>query len=90
MLSFLRYKRHEVQKRYAHFHISHQSVNAFNILPSLAVFYLISITASGVSPILAWALSLLDGKRNIAGWRWIFVSDDICRFLPLVSEAPSR
>ncbi|KAJ3565558.1 hypothetical protein NP233_g7557 [Leucocoprinus birnbaumii] len=39
----------------------------------LAAFYLISITATGVSPILAWALSLLDGKRNIAGWRWIFI-----------------
>ncbi|KXN87486.1 hypothetical protein AN958_08791 [Leucoagaricus sp. SymC.cos] len=39
----------------------------------LAAFYLIAITASGVSPILAWALSLLDGKRNIAGWRWIFI-----------------
>lgn len=39
----------------------------------LAAFYLISITATGVSPILAWGLSLLDGKRNIAGWRWIFI-----------------
>ncbi|XP_006461260.1 hypothetical protein AGABI2DRAFT_192788 [Agaricus bisporus var. bisporus H97] len=39
----------------------------------MAAFYLISICISGLSPIFAWALSLLDGKRNIAGWRWIFI-----------------
>lgn len=28
----------------------------------------------GISPILAYAFSLLDGKRDIRGWQWIFVS----------------
>lgn len=42
----------------------------------MAIFYLISLTMGGVSPILAWALSMLNGKRHIAGWRWIFVRSD--------------
>jgi hypothetical protein len=29
----------------------------------------------GVSPLLAYVLSLLDGKQGIAGWEWIFVSN---------------
>ncbi|KAM6502534.1 Major facilitator superfamily domain containing protein [Amanita muscaria] len=39
----------------------------------LAIFWLIAITAVGFSPILAYALSLLHGKFNIAGWSWIFI-----------------
>ncbi|TFK44906.1 major facilitator superfamily domain-containing protein [Crucibulum laeve] len=39
----------------------------------IAIFYLISITMGGISPILAYAFSLLDGKRGIAGWAWIFI-----------------
>jgi len=42
-------------------------------LDRLAAFYLLSVTISGFSSILAYALSLLDGKRGIAGWSWIFV-----------------
>jgi hypothetical protein len=39
----------------------------------LAAFYLMSITISGFSSILAYVFSLLDGRRGIAGWSWIFV-----------------
>ncbi|KAF9012523.1 major facilitator superfamily domain-containing protein [Cyathus striatus] len=39
----------------------------------IAIFYLISITMGGLSPILAWALSLLDGRQGIPGWKWIFI-----------------
>ncbi|KAF9255200.1 MFS general substrate transporter [Marasmius fiardii PR-910] len=39
----------------------------------LAVFDLIAVTISGFSPILAYAFSLLNGKRGIAGWSWIFI-----------------
>ncbi|PPR05324.1 hypothetical protein CVT24_008043 [Panaeolus cyanescens] len=43
----------------------------------LAIFYLLAITAGGLSPLLAYVLSLLDGKGNLAGWRWIFVIEGI-------------
>ncbi|KAG5651624.1 hypothetical protein H0H81_008001 [Sphagnurus paluster] len=39
----------------------------------LAIFYLISVTMGGLSPLLAYALSLLDGKQGIRGWAWIFI-----------------
>jgi hypothetical protein len=34
---------------------------------------MMSITISGFSPILAYLMSLLGGKRGLAGWSWIFV-----------------
>ncbi|KAF9031255.1 MFS general substrate transporter [Hymenopellis radicata] len=39
----------------------------------MAFFYMFSLTVSGFSPILAYVFSLLDGKRGIAGWSWIFI-----------------
>ncbi|KAK0454616.1 major facilitator superfamily domain-containing protein [Armillaria borealis] len=39
----------------------------------LAAFYMISLTIAGFAPILAYCISLLDGKRGIAGWSWIFI-----------------
>lgn len=39
----------------------------------LSAFYLMSITIGGFSPILAYGFSLLNGKRGIRGWRWIFI-----------------
>ncbi|KAJ7188694.1 major facilitator superfamily domain-containing protein [Mycena filopes] len=45
----------------------------YEVQKRLAFFYLLSLTLSGFSPILAYVFSLLDGKRNIAGWRWIFI-----------------
>ncbi|KAH0588802.1 hypothetical protein H2248_004602 [Termitomyces sp. 'cryptogamus'] len=52
----------------------------------LAIFYLISITMSGISPILAYIFSLLDGKRNIRGWAWIFIIEGtITLFLGVLS-----
>ncbi|KAJ2917765.1 hypothetical protein MD484_g2675, partial [Candolleomyces efflorescens] len=51
----------------------------------MAVFYLISVTASGLSPLLAYGLSLLGGKQGIAGWRWIFIVEGaITLFLAIV------
>ncbi|KAK0488324.1 major facilitator superfamily domain-containing protein [Armillaria luteobubalina] len=39
----------------------------------LAALYMISIVAGGFSNILAYALSLLDGKGGLGGWCWIFI-----------------
>ncbi|KAF8339412.1 major facilitator superfamily domain-containing protein [Amanita rubescens] len=39
----------------------------------LAIFWLLAVAAMGFSPILAYVFSLLDGKRGIAGWSWIFI-----------------
>ncbi|KAF4563236.1 hypothetical protein EYR36_003675 [Pleurotus pulmonarius] len=46
----------------------------YEVQKRLAAFYLSSITISGFSPIIAYGISLLDGKKGIAGWEWIFVS----------------
>ncbi|TFK74581.1 MFS general substrate transporter [Pluteus cervinus] len=43
----------------------------------LAAFYLMSVTIGGFSPILAYALSLLDGRQGLAGWRWIFIIEGV-------------
>ncbi|KAF8070733.1 major facilitator superfamily domain-containing protein [Lyophyllum atratum] len=52
----------------------------------LAIFYLISITMGGISPILAYVFSLLDGKRGIRGWAWIFIIEGaLTLFLGLLS-----
>ncbi|KDQ28221.1 hypothetical protein PLEOSDRAFT_61618 [Pleurotus ostreatus PC15] len=45
----------------------------YEVQKRLAAFYLSSITISGFSPIIAYGLSLLDGKKGIAGWEWIFI-----------------
>ncbi|KAK0451142.1 major facilitator superfamily domain-containing protein [Desarmillaria tabescens] len=39
----------------------------------LAALYMTSILAGGFSAILAYALSLLDGKGGLSGWAWIFI-----------------
>ncbi|KJA28875.1 hypothetical protein HYPSUDRAFT_61710 [Hypholoma sublateritium FD-334 SS-4] len=52
----------------------------------IAVFYILSVTASGFSPLLAYALSLLNGKRHISGWRWIFIIEGaITMFLAVIT-----
>ncbi|KAF6763036.1 major facilitator superfamily domain-containing protein [Ephemerocybe angulata] len=38
-----------------------------------AVWYLISLLMNAFSPLIAYGLSLLDGKRGLEGWRWIFI-----------------
>ncbi|KAJ2924274.1 hypothetical protein H1R20_g12820, partial [Candolleomyces eurysporus] len=51
----------------------------------LAVFCLITVTASGLSPLLAYGLTLLNGKRGLAGWRWIFIVEGaITLFLAVI------
>ncbi|KAF8911500.1 major facilitator superfamily domain-containing protein [Gymnopilus junonius] len=52
----------------------------------LSAFYLISVTAGGLSPILAYAFSLLKGRGGLAGWRWIFIIEGaITLFLAIVT-----
>ncbi|KAJ3514755.1 hypothetical protein NLJ89_g2184 [Agrocybe chaxingu] len=52
----------------------------------LAVFYLISVTAGGLSPILAYVFSLLKGRGGLEGWRWIFIIEGlITLFLGLIT-----
>ncbi|KAG6850853.1 hypothetical protein H0H93_007471 [Arthromyces matolae] len=52
----------------------------------LAVFYLIAITMGGIGPILAYVFSLLDGKRGIRGWSWIFIIEGtVTLFLGVVA-----
>ncbi|KAJ8076726.1 hypothetical protein PM082_001149 [Marasmius tenuissimus] len=58
-------------------------LNQFRV--RLAAFYLLSITISGFSPILAYGLSKLNGKSGISGWSWIFIVEGaITIFLGLV------
>ncbi|KAJ6593467.1 major facilitator superfamily domain-containing protein [Mycena capillaripes] len=58
----------------------------YEVQKRLAFFYLISLTISGFSPILAYIFSLLDGKRNIAGWSWIFIIEGaVTLFLALTA-----
>ncbi|KAJ7099567.1 major facilitator superfamily domain-containing protein [Mycena belliarum] len=58
----------------------------YEVQKRLAFFYLLSLTISGFSSILAYAFSLLDGKRNIAGWSWIFIIEgSVTLFLAVIS-----
>ncbi|KAF9482378.1 high-affinity nicotinic acid transporter [Pholiota conissans] len=45
----------------------------YEVQQRLAVFYLSSIAISSFSSVLAYAISLLAGKANLNGWRWIFL-----------------
>ncbi|KAJ7935100.1 major facilitator superfamily domain-containing protein [Mycena leptocephala] len=55
------------------FYIISSWYTRYEVQKRLAFFYLMALTISGFSPILAYIFSLLDGKRNIAGWSWIFI-----------------
>ncbi|KAJ7169057.1 major facilitator superfamily domain-containing protein [Mycena crocata] len=58
----------------------------YEVQKRLAFFYLMSLTISGFSPILAYVFALLDGKRNIAGWSWIFIIEGcVTLFLGIVA-----
>ncbi|KAG5647084.1 hypothetical protein DXG03_001454 [Asterophora parasitica] len=79
------YRRHEVQKRFVHL-ILLGNPGTHGSTDSLAIFYLLSITMGGISPILAYVFSLLDGRRGIRGWAWIFIIEGaITLFLGIVS-----
>ncbi|CAD6904689.1 unnamed protein product [Tilletia laevis] len=43
----------------------------------LTYFYLIAAVASGFSSIIAYGLSLLNGREGISGWRWIFIIEGL-------------
>ncbi|KAF9045114.1 major facilitator superfamily domain-containing protein [Panaeolus papilionaceus] len=45
----------------------------YEVQKRVALFSQLSVTAAGLSPLLAYVLSLLNGKGNLAGWRWIFI-----------------
>jgi len=52
----------------------------------LAAFYMFSLLIGGFSPILAYGLSRLKGKKGISGWAWIFIIEGaITVFCGLVS-----
>lgn len=43
----------------------------------LSIFYVTSVAISGLSAILAYGLSRLNGRAGLAGWRWIFIVEGI-------------
>ncbi|KAH6985250.1 major facilitator superfamily domain-containing protein [Ilyonectria destructans] len=45
----------------------------YEIGKRLSAFWILSVIASGFANILAYALSRLDGKAGLGGWRWIFI-----------------
>lgn len=67
-----RYTRHEVQKRYVLRPCKSNRLTG-GFFFSQALFLVIAMASSGLSPIFAYLLSLLHGKAGLAGWRWIFV-----------------
>ncbi|CAM6084330.1 unnamed protein product [Calypogeia fissa] len=42
-----------------------------------AVFFMIGITASAFSGILAYGLQQMAGQEGLAGWRWIFIMEGV-------------
>ncbi|KXN87485.1 hypothetical protein AN958_08790, partial [Leucoagaricus sp. SymC.cos] len=48
----------------------------------MSIFYLISLTMGGISPILAWAIGMLNRRRHISGWRWIFIIEGSFTLIP--------
>lgn len=52
----------------------------------MGIFYIISVTLGGISPIMAWGIAKLNGKHGLAGWRWIFIVEGACTlFLGVVT-----
>ncbi|CAD6899752.1 unnamed protein product [Tilletia controversa] len=43
----------------------------------LTYFYLLAVVASGFASIIAYGLSLLNGREGISGWRWIFIIEGL-------------
>ncbi|CAD6946756.1 unnamed protein product [Tilletia laevis] len=43
----------------------------------LTYFYLLAVVASGFASIIAYGLSLLNGREGISGWRWIFIIEGV-------------
>ncbi|KAL9940439.1 hypothetical protein V8E36_001144 [Tilletia maclaganii] len=43
----------------------------------LTYFYLLAVVASGFSAIIAYGLSLMNGREGISGWRWIFIIEGV-------------
>ncbi|KAK0531216.1 hypothetical protein OC834_003027 [Tilletia horrida] len=43
----------------------------------LTWFYLLAVVMSGFSAIIAYGLSLMNGREGISGWRWIFIIEGV-------------
>ncbi|KAK0570072.1 hypothetical protein OC861_000213 [Tilletia horrida] len=43
----------------------------------LTFFYLLAVVASGFSAIIAYGLTLMNGREGLAGWRWIFIIEGV-------------
>lgn len=54
---------------------------------SLAIFSFFTILAGGLSPLLAYGCSRLNGKADLAGWRWIFVGITVFSSIPALTCA---
>lgn len=44
-------------------------------------FYTTSIVVSGLSSILGWGISQMDGMRGLGGWQWIFIIEGVITVL---------
>ncbi|KAF9045108.1 major facilitator superfamily domain-containing protein [Panaeolus papilionaceus] len=53
----------------------------YEVQKRVTLFTQLSSTASGLAPLFAYVLSLLDGKGGLAGWRWIFIIEALITIL---------
>ena len=58
---------------------SDRTSDGISDISSLAAIWLIAMLAGGLTPILAFLISLLGDKLGIAAWAWIFVGSYCCR-----------
>ncbi|KAJ5579324.1 hypothetical protein N7450_008191 [Penicillium hetheringtonii] len=45
----------------------------FEVGKRMSIFWTLSVVANGFAAIIAYALTLLEGKQGLTGWRWIFI-----------------
>lgn len=58
----------------------------YEVQTRISIFSMLAGTAGGMSPLLGYGLSLLEGKRGLEGWRWIFIVEGaITMFLALIT-----
>ncbi|KAH6914010.1 major facilitator superfamily domain-containing protein [Coprinopsis sp. MPI-PUGE-AT-0042] len=58
----------------------------YEVQTRISIFSMLAGTAGGMSPLLGYGLSLLEGRRGLEGWRWIFIVEGaITMLLALVT-----